>query len=103
MFNNLKVSVRIHLLSLIMVLLTVTLVWVGYSTVTRIASSAVDARAAEGNRILAAGSNAIWELRFGSANYTFATPENRKSIVAGRAKLYETLEERLKNYAALSA
>ena len=103
MFNNLKVSTRVHLLSLIMVLLTVTLVGVGIATVTRIAALAADARGAEGNRILAVGSDAIWELRLGSANYILASPENRKSIVAGQAKLYDTLENSLKKYAALRA
>ena len=103
MFNNLKVSTRVHLLSLIMVLLTVTLVAVGFVTVTRIASSALDARSTEGNRILMASSDAIWELRFGIANYIAASPENRRSIVAGRAKLHDTLENGVKKYAALAA
>jgi methyl-accepting chemotaxis protein len=101
MFDKLKVSTRLHLLDVIMILLTVTLVGVGYIMINRVASSVVDVRGVEGNRVLARGSDAIWELRFGIANYPLASPEQKKEIVAGRAKLYETLEKSLKEYSAL--
>ena len=87
MFNNLKVSTRLNLLGLIMVLLTMTLVGVGYVMITRVAASLGDVRGTEGNKVLADASDALWELRFGTANYPLAAPEIRSTarpVLGGR-------------------
>jgi len=60
-----------------------------------------DIRGLEGSKLLYESNNAIWELRFGIANYTLATPENRKKILEGRPRLYGALEESLKKYSEL--
>jgi len=103
MFDQLRVSTRLIILNAIVVLFTATLVASGYSMNARIASSLADVRGLEGNRLLAAGSHAIWELRFGIANYTLASPENRKKILDGRPALYDALDKSLKAYAELGA
>ncbi|NKE67512.1 methyl-accepting chemotaxis protein [Ramlibacter sp. RBP-2] len=103
MFNTLRVSTRLVLLNAVVALFTVTLVAVAYSMISGIAASLADVRGLEGNRVLYKGSDAIWELRFGIANYTLATPENRKKILAGRPKLYETLDQSLQAYSDLGA
>ena len=101
MLNNTKVSTRLSLLSVAVVLLTVILVVMGYVVVTRISASFGDVRGLVGTKLLAEGNNAIWELRFGIANYTLASPENRKAILAGRPQLYDKLEESMNKYAGL--
>ena len=102
MFNRLKVSTRLMILNGITLLLTLTLLGVGYLMSERVAAAMVDVRGLQGNRVLSLGSNAIWELRFGIANYTLASPENRSKILAGRPALYAELEQSLERYAALS-
>ena len=103
MFNKLKVSTRLVILNAIMVFFTIALVIVGYAMSTRVASSLADVRGLQGNRILYTGSNTIWELRFGIANYTLASPENRKKILEGRPALYDTLDTSLKEYGSLTS
>jgi methyl-accepting chemotaxis protein len=58
-------------------------------------------RGLQGDKLLSEANNAIWELRFGIANYTLANPEARQKILAGRPKLYETLEKNINDYGAL--
>ena len=101
MFNDLKILTRLRLLNAIVVFLTLVLVVVGYSMATRISSSLNDVRGVTGSKLLSDSNNAIWELRFGIANYTLATPENRRKILEGRPKHYEALEESLKKYSEL--
>lgn len=91
MFNDIKILTRLKFLNAIVVFLTLALVGIGYSMATRISSSMSDVREVAGSKLLSDSNNAIWELRFGIANYTLATPENRKKILEGRPKLYEAL------------
>jgi methyl-accepting chemotaxis protein len=103
MTGHLKVSTRLILLNAIVIAFTLTLVAVAYVMTSRIASSLVDVRGLEGNKLLYAGSEALRQLNFGIANYSLASPENRKKILDGRARLYQTLEDNLKRYSDLGA
>ncbi|MCX7171629.1 MAG: methyl-accepting chemotaxis protein [Proteobacteria bacterium] len=103
MFSDIKIATQLKLLGAAMIVLTLLLVIVGYSMVTRVslATDEMYNRGLVGSKLLADGNNAVWELRFGIANYTLATPENRKKILDTRPQLYATLEESLQKYAAL--
>jgi len=103
MFSKLKITSRLALLNATVVFFTILLVVVGYSMVSNMTSSMTDMynKGLVGSKLLADGNNAVWELRFGIANYTLATPENRKKILDGRPNLYSKLEESLTKYTDL--
>lgn len=103
MFNNIRIAMRLKIIGAAMAALTLLLVVVGYSMVSHMSSVASEMynKGLVGSKLLADGNNAVWDLRFGIANYPPATPENRKKILDGRPKLYDVLDESLKKYVAL--
>ena len=103
MFSKMKLTTRLNFLNVTVALFTLALVAVGYSMVTRMSSSVSEMynKGLVGSKLLSDGNNAVWELRFGIANYTLANPENRKKILDGRPKQYDVLEESLKKYSEL--
>lgn len=103
MFKNMKIATRLNLLGIVVMVFTLALVALGYSMVTRISSSMGEMynKGMVGSKLLSDGNNAVWELRFGIANYTLANPEARKGILTGRPALYGILDESLKKYGGL--
>jgi methyl-accepting chemotaxis protein len=103
MFNKMKLTTRLNFLNVTVAIFTLALVAVGYSMVTRMSSSVSEMynKGLVGSKLLSDGNNAVWELRFGIANYTLANPENRKKILDGRPKQYDVLGESLKKYSEL--
>lgn len=95
MFSKMKLTTRLNLLNVTVAFFTLALVVVGYSMVTRMSSSVSDMynRGLVGSKLLSDDNNAVWELRFGIANYTLVNPENRKNFLEGRPKQYGVLEE----------
>ncbi|MDO8342657.1 MAG: methyl-accepting chemotaxis protein [Cellvibrio sp.] len=103
MLSKMKLTTRLAFLNVKVAFFTLALVVVGYSMVTRMSSSMDEmySRGLVGSKLLSEGNNAVWELRFGIANYQLANPENRKKILDARPKHYAVLEESLNKYADL--
>ena len=103
LFANLKIATRLNLLGLVVMFFTLALVALGYVMVSQMSTATAEMynKGMVGSKLLSEGNNAVWDLRFGIANYTLANPEARKKILEGRPALYAILDESLKKYAAL--
>lgn len=84
----------------LVILLGTCIAGIGYQRILTVsaASENMHANGLVGSKLLAEANNAVWELRFGIANFTLAKEEGRRKILDGRPRLYETLEARLNQY-----
>lgn len=105
MLGNFSIAARLKLVGVAIAVLSLILVGVSYAMIVNLASAAEDmhSRGMVGSKLLADADNAVWELRFGIANYSGASPENRKKILDGRQGLLSALEESLKKYGDLTS
>lgn len=105
MFENLSISSRLKMIGAIMSIMTLMLATVGYVMVSRMAAATHEMyeKGLLGTKLLADANNAVWELRFGIANYTLASPENRVKLRDGRPAFQAVVEESLKKYGELRA
>ncbi len=103
MFKHLKISTRLDLLAVVVMVFTLMLATLGYTMVSRMSTAMGELynKGLVGSKLLSDGNNAVWELRFGIANYTLANPEARKKILEGRPALYGILDDSLRKYSVL--
>lgn len=103
--NNLTFVNRLRLLGGFVVIVLCVLVAFGHSMLSNMSAVAdgMFNRGLVGSKLLADANNAAWELRFGIANYTLASPENRTKILEARPAFFETLDQSLKKYSSLGS
>lgn len=104
-FSALNIATRLKVVGVSVAVLTLVLAGTGYSVITRLSESAGEManRGLAGSKLLSDCNNTVWELRFGIANYTLASPEGRKKILEGRPALLSAFEESLEKFAAMNA
>jgi len=104
-FSALNIATRLKVVGVSVAVLTLVLAGTGYSVITRLSESAGEManRGLVGSKLLSDCNNTVWELRFGIANYTLASPEGRKKILEGRPALLSAFEESLEKFAAMNA
>lgn len=104
MLTRLSIKAQLRLVVLLVSSLALIIAGLGFIMLSNMSSHVSDlsTKGLQGDKLLSEANNAIWELRFGIANYTLATPEARQKILAGRPKLYETLEKSINDYSMLS-
>lgn len=103
MFKNMKINTQMRLIVSSALILAIGLGLLSYVTLSNTLSSlnAIIERGLHGEKLLSETNNAIWELRFGIANYTLAKPDVRAKIIEGRTPFYAIVEKNAKAYEAL--
>ena len=104
MLANLSIKAQLRLVVILVSALSIAIGGLGFFMLSNMSGHIDDlsGKGLQGDKLLSEANNAIWELRFGIANYTLANPEARQKILAGRPKLYETLEKSISDYGLLS-
>lgn len=100
-----NLSMKVHLILVISwaLLLAIIISSLGYMKLsqTSLLLKDISYNGLHGDKLLSEMNNAIWELRFGIANYTLSSMEGRKKILEGRPALYETVEASIMAYQSL--
>lgn len=97
-----SLSMRVHLILVIgwALLLAIIISVLGYIKLsdTSYLLKDMSRNGLHGDKLLSEMNNAIWELRFGIANYTLSSKEGRVKILEGRPALYTIVEKNIKEY-----
>ena len=103
MFGKMSIKAQLRLVVVVVSALSLGMAMLGFVMLSNMSShiNNISSSGLKGDKLLSQANNAIWELRFGIANYTLADPAARKKILDGRPKLYSLVEKSMKEYASL--
>lgn len=100
-----SLSMRVHLILVIgwALLLAIIISVLGYIKLSDTSYLLKDMshNGLHGDKLLSEMNNAIWELRFGIANYTLSSKEGRIKSLEGRPALYTIVEKNIQEYKSL--
>ncbi len=101
MFVNFSFKTQLKLLAISTIILSILIAGLSYfalGSATGLLQN-IGEKGLKGDKLLMSANNAIWELRFGIANYTLAKPEVRAKILENRPKYYDIVEKNIAEYA----